>query len=197
MPDTPTFAVVNTSTELAKQNSHRGLVNFVNGLLRQYLRQRETSAPIDNKTANTDQLALSFSIPKWLIERWQSKYGNDDTLKLLEFFQKPPTITVRINKKRLSTKSLIDLPKSKNISAKQKQELVSDCLIVQTKGSPKNLPGYKEGFFLIHDEVSTFVANVVDPKENDFVIDLCAAPGNKTICLADLMNNHGHVLALR
>ncbi len=64
------------------------------------------------------------------------------------------------------------------------------------RGSPQSMPGYTEGLFSIQDEASAFVAKIVDPKPTEFVIDLCAAPGGKTLFLAELMENTGQVLAL-
>jgi 16S rRNA (cytosine967-C5)-methyltransferase len=64
------------------------------------------------------------------------------------------------------------------------------------RGSPEKLTGYKEGMFSIQDESAAFVSIIVDPKSTDFVIDLCAAPGGKTLHMAELMENKGRVVAV-
>lgn len=204
MPDMPVFAVVFTSAGLAKQKTHKGLASYVNGILRQYLRNKNIIVgPIAQPSANSKgeqltskQLSVSYSIPQWLIARWLNNYGYSQTMSMLDFFQKPPDLAVRTNTQKISTTALIELFKAKKIIVQQGQ-LLDDCLILQSfKGSPKNLPGYKEGLFIIQDEASAFVAKIVSPKASDFVVDLCAAPGSKTLYLADLMQNQGHILAV-
>jgi 16S rRNA (cytosine967-C5)-methyltransferase len=63
-------------------------------------------------------------------------------------------------------------------------------------GPPQSLPGFAEGLFAIQDEASAFVSIVVDPKPGEFVVDLCAAPGGKSLHLAELMENTGQLLAI-
>lgn len=209
MGDIPSFAVLNTTAELAKQHSHKGLVSYVNGLLRNYLRtsKAQTDTPILTAEQTGTQLAVSYSIPEWLIERWQLNYGQEETLTLLDYFNKPPDIVLRPNKQLNSTAALSDFLTSKNITFRTGQ-LLPDCLVIETyasahknkrsafRGNPKNLPGYTENRFVLQDEPSAFAAHVLAPKPGDFLIDLCAAPGSKTLYLAELMQNQGRILAI-
>ena len=64
------------------------------------------------------------------------------------------------------------------------------------RGSPEKLTGYAEGLFSIQDEAAAFVSLIVDPKSSDLVIDLCAAPGGKTLHMAEMMENRGRVIAV-
>jgi 16S rRNA (cytosine967-C5)-methyltransferase len=217
MTDIPPFAIVFTSTELAKQETHRGLASYVNGLLRQYLRNKKVDLQKGTEIANEDkeknltssELSVSYSIPEWLIARWLNNYSYSRTVIMLDFFQKPPALVIRTNTQKISKEDLIELFITKEITTRQGQ-LLEDCLIVETsstrhskqdrrklfKGNPKNLPGYKDGLYLIQDEASAFVAKVLAPQSTDFVIDLCAAPGNKTLYMAELMNGRGRILAI-
>src|SRR5262249_17519551 len=77
--------------------------------------------------------------------------------------------------------------------------LVPTCLIVEgksMKGPPQKFPGYSDGLFSIQDEASAFVSLIVDPKPGELILDLCAAPGSKTIHLSELMENSGQVIAV-
>jgi 16S rRNA (cytosine967-C5)-methyltransferase len=73
-------------------------------------------------------------------------------------------------------------------------------LIIDDRGDKKGpvdkLPGYKEGLFIIQDEAAAFVSKVVDAKPGEVIVDLCAAPGGKTITMAESMENRGRILAI-
>jgi 16S rRNA (cytosine967-C5)-methyltransferase len=64
------------------------------------------------------------------------------------------------------------------------------------RGSPTKLAGYDEGLFSVQDEAAAFVSFVLDPKPGELVIDLCAAPGGKTVHAAEIMQNKGRVIAV-
>ncbi len=209
MPDMPAFAVLDTSAELAKKHCHKGLVSYVNGLLRNYLRKNPMLAitPVNPTNQTSEQLAISYSMPEWLVKRWIHNFGEQETLFLLDYFNKPPDIVLRTNRQLNSTTGLADFLKSKNIATRT-GDLLPDCLIIETyssdkknkrnafRGNPKNLPGYSDNLFILQDEPSAFAAYVLAPESGDFVVDLCAAPGSKTLYLAQLMQNQGCILAI-
>ena len=71
-------------------------------------------------------------------------------------------------------------------------------MILETRRhqSPEKLPGYSEGLFSVQDEAAAFVAVVVDAKPGEHIIDLCAAPGGKSLQMAEMMENTGRVVAV-
>jgi len=60
---------------------------------------------------------------------------------------------------------------------------------------PKSLPGYKEGEFFVQDVACSAAINALGPREGDFVIDVCAAPGGKSFAAASIMKGRGRVKA--
>jgi len=208
MPDIPAFAVLNTSAELAKKHNHKGLVAYVNGVLRNYSRknQIQTATPIITSEQSTKELSVSYSIPEWLIKRWLQNYGQQEMLVLLNYFNKQPDIVLRTNRQLNSTAVLADLLQSKNIATRT----VIYCQIAWLLKPILQIRRTNEGplevvlriclvtakFILLQDEPSAFAAHVLSPEPGDLVVDLCAAPGNKTLYLAELMQNQGHILAI-
>lgn len=189
MSDLPVSAVINTACDLAKKTGHVGQVAFTNGILRNFARQspQETA---DAGTANA---------PEWLVTKWINHWGKDEAEKLLAFSQQIPELTVRTCEMSITAEGLLDIFKAKSMRCRQ-GELVPTCLIIEDRGNLKGpiikLPGYKEGLFTVQDEAASFVGFVVDPKPGEVVVDLCAAPGGKSVHLAELMENKGKVIAV-
>jgi 16S rRNA (cytosine967-C5)-methyltransferase len=203
MTDIPPSAVLDTSCQLARRLGHQGLVAFTNGLLRNYLRQKEGQTPppppsLENENG-ADALATKYAVPLWMVQNWMNNYGAEDTIGLLEYAQRRPPLVLRTCSLAITSEGLQTILSGKKIDTTPGL-LVPGCLIVKpsksTHGPPQSLPGFEEGLFSIQDEASAFVGIVVDPKPGEFVIDLCAAPGGKSLHLAELMENTGQLLAV-
>jgi 16S rRNA (cytosine967-C5)-methyltransferase len=203
MPDIPPSAVLDTCCKLARSLGHQGLVQFTNGLLRNYLRHKDTAVPPHANSTDehndAEALARKYAVPSWMVHNWLEHYGEDDTIGLLEFAQQRPSLVLRVCSLAITAQGLQDILAAKKIVATPGL-LVPNCLIVKPAksfhGPPQSLPGFTEGLFAIQDEASAFVSVVVDPKPGEFVVDLCAAPGGKSLHLAELMENTGLVLAI-
>lgn len=206
MPEIPDSAVVDTSCKLASVLGHRGLVSFTNGLLRNCILKMQNGegskelSDGDNAETIAQKYSTKYSMPAWLVERWISRYGNEETAKLLAFAQTPPPLVLRACSLAITSEGLSNILINKNIQTRPGL-LVPDCLIVEGKSSRlhksvNDLPGFAEGMFSAQDEASAFVVNVLDPKAGEVIVDLCAAPGGKTTYASELMNNSGQVFAI-
>ena len=71
----PEYAVVHEAVELARQGGHAGTAGFVNGVLRELLRQRWQISYPDPKEDPAGHLSLAGSHPRWLVERWLGRWG--------------------------------------------------------------------------------------------------------------------------
>jgi 16S rRNA (cytosine967-C5)-methyltransferase len=193
MDDIPPAAVLNTATEIGKSTGHAGIGKFVSGVLRGYLRQASDTPALPQ------ELSERYSLPKWLVDRWLARYGDEETTKLLEYSQSVPKLTVRACETGITPEALYNVFTSSGITS-HKGELVDACLIIEDRGKNKGpvdkLPGYAEGLFIVQDEAAAFVSKVVDPQAGETVVDLCAAPGGKTINMAEALENKGRVLAV-
>ncbi|MGA2245313.1 MAG: 16S rRNA (cytosine(967)-C(5))-methyltransferase RsmB [Verrucomicrobiota bacterium] len=97
----PPHAAVHETVELAKQSGYGAQAGFINAVLRQYVRESDGIKKIlaDMKIS---QPALGWSHPDWLVEKWQRQYGDDNTRKLLEWNNIPPTTYARVNALKFS-----------------------------------------------------------------------------------------------
>lgn len=148
-------------------------------------------------TSGAAKLSVKYSVPEWLVQRWLNNYGYEETVKLLAYAQSTPDLIVRSCEIAITPEGLATIFDNAGIRYR-KGNLVESCLIIEPGQhvSPEKLPGYPEGMFSVQDEAAAFVSLVVAPKPGEFVVDLCAAPGGKSLHMAELMENTGRVLAI-
>jgi 16S rRNA (cytosine967-C5)-methyltransferase len=167
---------------------------FVNGLLRNYLRNRENIKIPAYQENPALYLSITYSHPQWLVEKWVDEFGLTFTEKLLKGNNEKPTLTARVNTLKINKNELIDHLKKKDIEATD-GKYVEEAINFENMYSLEGLESFQKGYFQIQDESSMLVAHVLDPKPHDTVIDICAAPGGKTTHMAQLMKNKGMIIA--
>ena len=200
----PASAAVNTTVELAKQNSLAGLSGFVNGLLRQYLRQVTPPEPTDERPPLPNfniadqllvtQIGVRHSYPDWIVQVWLEQFGGAETEQLCAWMNQPPPIDLRINTQRSDLASVESAFQAAGI-ATQRLPHLPQALRLRQAGAIQNLPGFADGWWIVQDSSAQLVGYLVDPQPGEIVVDACAAPGGKTLHLADLMHDRGTVWA--
>ncbi|MFA5527152.1 MAG: 16S rRNA (cytosine(967)-C(5))-methyltransferase RsmB [Peptostreptococcales bacterium] len=189
---TPDYAVIDESVKLVKKYSYRH-AGFVNGVLRNYIRQRDT-IKLPRKEENLiEYLSVKYSYPKWIIEEFFNQYHVEFTESLLRSLNTTPALTVRINTLKTDKNTLIKELRARNIEA-HPCGYTEDGLVL--KGS--NIIGndlFEKGYYQAQDESSMIAIKALNPKPGETIIDVCAAPGGKTLYMAELMRNKGLILA--
>lgn len=191
----PHRAAVHEAVEIAKKRGHKGISGFVNGVLRQFLRQPE-KLRIPHNLPLSRQIALEHSHPEWLIKRWIQTYGEDAAREMARVNNLPPLINIRINRLKTTADSL-----QKQLAAHfpdgevVRSALSADGLRVSQVGNIAETDFFKLGMCTIQDESSMLVGRAVAPAPGMEVLDACAAPGGKTTHMAELMDNQGRIVA--
>jgi 16S rRNA (cytosine967-C5)-methyltransferase len=191
----PPSAAVDTTVELAKQNGFKGLAGFVNGALRNYLRQQEAGnnqLPIEQTTDRITQLAIEQSYPDWIVELWVEQFGWEDAEKLCIWLNQPPQIDLRVNPLNASIEQVEPAMQAAGVKVTQIPGL-PQALRLGRVGAIDRLPGFAEGWWSVQDSSAQLVSHLLDPQPGEVVIDACAAPGGKTTHLAELMQDQGTV----
>ena len=188
----PDYSIINESVELAKVYGNRGSAGFVNGMLRNILRNKdEISVKIQDKT---DNLATRYSHPKFYVEDILSRYSYEFTEELLKANNEKPPFTIRVNTLKISKNDLIKLLEKKEYKIKE-CNLAKDGLVILNPNNIFNTLEFKKGYFYVQDEASIYVSEVLNPKKNSKVLDLCSAPGGKSTHMAMLMDNTGSIIS--
>lgn len=186
------YAAVNETVNLAKKNSPK-VSGFINGVLRNVIRQKETIGKINVKD-DIDYLSIKYSYDKWLIRNWMIHFGKDFTMDLLEANSEKPSLYLRTNTLKITRDELIQKLEEQGIKA-SKVNVVEEAIKVENLKNIENNSLYKDGLFTVQDVSSMLVAKVMDPKENTLALDICSAPGGKTTHIATLMKDNGTVIS--
>ena len=205
MDSIPDSAICNEAVKLAGKRGFKGLSGFVNGVLRNIARNKTKIAYPDREKEKYRYFSVYYSMPEWLIKMWMDVYGEEKTSCILEGLLKEHPITVRIKE---------------NINQKQKGEWLSKLektgvILEQHPYLPyayelynvngvRNLPGYEEGYFVVQDVSSMLVtealgiSDMMQAKNADtgiLAVDVCAAPGGKSMHLAEYLKEKGKVIS--
>lgn len=162
--DTPAFAAVTTSVDLAASHSStRAFKGLVNGVLRGLLREPP-------KLDDPETLC-----PPWLFARWSAAFGNEAALAMAALIADEPATD-------LSLKSPAD---AERLAAELEAEILEGpTLRTARKGDVAAWPAYGAGAWWVQDASAAIPARLLDVKPGESALDLCAAPGGKTLQLA-------------
>ncbi|MDE5098629.1 MAG: 16S rRNA (cytosine(967)-C(5))-methyltransferase [Trichodesmium sp. St16_bin4-tuft] len=189
----PESAAVDTTVELAKQNKFAKLAGFVNGLLREYIRQNLTINLPENPV---QKLGISYSFPNWIVKYWIEELGLTEAEKLCYWFNLSPSIYLRINPLKTSVEEVEIAMKNIGISVSRILQVPQALRLNGAVGQIQKLPGYNEGWWSIQDSSAQLVCYLLNPQPGEIIIDACAAPGGKTTHIGELMGDNGKIFAI-
>jgi len=192
MQSVPDYAAVNESVNLAKKFA-RGQSGFINGVLRGYIRGRSEMASPDRETSLVRFLSVQYSYSEWIIALWLSCYDADFVEALLAAGNETPRLTLRVNRLKATPESLLLKLAEEGFEA-ETSPIEPNAIYVKGSNLLKSAL-FLSGSFSVQDESSMLAVDLLDPKPGELIIDLCAAPGGKTLYIAEKMQNHGRVLA--
>lgn len=195
----PAYSIVNESVELAKKNGNKGSISFVNGLLRNIVRNKEkiiaSGYYIDDLKKNdySKYLSIKYSHPQFFVDEILEEKGKEFTEDLLRKNNEEAPFFIRVNTVKTSIAAFKELLDKNKFSYKE-NSYSKNCLEILNPENIINSDLFKKGYFYIQDLASIIVAEIATDKEEREVLDLCAAPGGKSINLS-LLNLQASILA--
>lgn len=182
----PDAAVCNEAVKLAQKKGFTSLKGFVNGVLRNIGRGLEG--------VEYPNLSIRYSMPEWIVEQWISEYGEETAVQMMESQYVERPVTVRVNLQKISKEALKERLQEEGVQVED-VEGTGCALAISDYDYLKAVPSFREGFFQVQDVSSMRAALMAAPKSGDYCIDVCAAPGGKSLHLADLLGGTGMVEA--
>ena len=192
MDSVPDRAVCNEAVKLTQRKGFYNLKPFVNGVLRTIAREMNQVKFPSREENLVRSLSVEYSMPEQLVERWLEAYGEEITEKILKDFLEEKPLTVRcrtyLNSQEAIVKSLTD----QGVKVEPAPYLPYACHI-SGFDHILALDAFINGKILVQDVSSMLVAEAADPQKGDYVIDVCAAPGGKSLHVGDKMEGFGTV----
>lgn len=193
MNSVPDSAACNEAVKLAQKKGFYSLKGFVNAVLRNISRTKD-SLPLPSKAMPKAFLSVKYSMPEWLVEKWIGVYGEETTEKILrDFLEERPT-TVRIRTFCSDIDLTLNMLKEEGVTV-QKAPYVETAYDISGYDYIPGLKAFREGRIQVQDVSSMLVSVCAAPKKGDNVLDICAAPGGKSLHMADLLQGTGNVQA--
>lgn len=190
MDKVPDSAACNEAVKLAKSRSFASLSGFVNGVLRNIVRNKD-NLKMPSKQDKARYLSIMYSYDEWIIEYWLHHLDFDTVEKMCIFNNTSPKVTIRVNTLKTDEDSLIEELENLGVVA-EKTEL-DNCIELKNTSNLVGIKAFREGKFFIMDKSAQLALKYANIKENDFVIDACAAPGGKSFLASLYTNNTGTV----
>ncbi|MCD6375513.1 MAG: 16S rRNA (cytosine(967)-C(5))-methyltransferase RsmB [Caldisericaceae bacterium] len=178
----PDHAAVNEYVNLTKKKLNPFQAKLMNGLLRNFLRQKKDFLPPLKISDPIKRLSVQYSFPEWLIKRWIGFWGEEETEALCKKMNEPPDFDIHINKQKISPKKFKNLLLEKKVPFKE-VEYDSGVLRVNDLQPFLRERWFEKGYCVVQDESAALVADQIELKEGSKILDMCAAPGGKYVQL--------------
>ena len=192
----PVSAAVNTSVEITKKAAAPWVAGYVNGVLRNAVRNiKNVTFPCFKKDQVT-AIATIKSFPKWLIKDWLKRFGQKQICDLCDAINTIPDITIRTNTLK-TTREILGKAIFDHV-----ENINDTCFAPQgiSFSSPKipihETEAFKRGWFQVQDQAAQLVSIALNPMPGQTVLDACAGLGGKTGHIAGLMNNTGSLISI-
>jgi 16S rRNA (cytosine967-C5)-methyltransferase len=180
MDSVPDSAACNEAVKLAQKKGFSTLKGFVNGVLRNIARNKDS--------ITYDSLSVKYSMPQWIVDMWLEQLGSETTEKVLKGLLDEHPVTIR---KRFG--------EINGVQTKRHEYLDYAYKLYKTDDITK-IEGYENGGFVVQDISSMLAVEALDIKkyfknhdkdDKIIVLDICAAPGGKSMLLADIFKREG------
>jgi 16S rRNA (cytosine967-C5)-methyltransferase len=203
------YAAINTTVELAKSKKLGKVSSYINGLLRNVQRSISKIDTIQDDASIlpleiggwkfsksifpnpisdlSSYLATVYSFPELLVQQWLKKYGIEQCKLLLQSANKIAPVFIRDRKGKL-----VDILQEKNIA----YTIYNDLYKLENAVDLFQLPAFEEGLWTVNGTTSAEVIRCLNPQSNMKILDLCAAPGGKTLQIIDKIHGEGLVVAM-
>lgn len=185
MDQVPDFAAINESVKLAKKKKFVNLSGFINGVLRNISKNKDSIEFPSKDKDFIKYLSVTYSCPEWIVKHFIDETSIDSVEKVIGASLGKQILYGRVNLSKISRDDLIERLKSEGVIAKKCDELAC-AIIIESLDNLSDVECFNEGLFVIQDLSSQFVLGKADVKKGQKIIDVCASPGGKTLHALDL-----------
>ncbi|MBR1471462.1 MAG: 16S rRNA (cytosine(967)-C(5))-methyltransferase RsmB [Lachnospiraceae bacterium] len=193
MDAVPDAAACNEAVALAAAKGLSGLKGFVNGVLRTVSREKEHLSWPDREQEPVRYLSVYYSMPEWIVERMLAQYGAELTRQMLAAYQEQRPVTVRVCE-GADAAALCSAWQQQGIEV-LKSPYQPGVYQLENVPGVERLEGFAQGAFTVQDVSSMLAVCAAGIQKGDTVVDVCAAPGGKSMLAAEQCGRDGKVYA--
>lgn len=195
MDAVPDSAVCNEACKLAAKRGFRTLKGFVNAVLRNISRSKD-KMPLPDPEDTVKYLEVKYSMPEWIVNLWLPEYGREGTETLLKGLLQIHPVSLRFSTELTEDerRKLTEQIGKSGVTLHQ-SKVTPYVWLAENLENVSELPGFVEGKFTVQDVSSVMAVEAAGIRKGDTVMDLCAAPGGKTVLASEYAGESGHVLA--
>lgn len=201
MDSVPAYAAISETISLAKRVC-RGQDRFISGVLHAYEKQYMQIPLPDRNRDPAAWLSVRYSCSRDIVELWLAQFGAERTKSLLQASNLTPPLTIRVNRLRGTFEELATRLRAEHcellpvpVGNEKDADLLKDIAGEARGTGVLSSQAFRNGYFSVQDASSMLAIRALDPGPGDRVLDLCAAPGGKSLCSAEWMGNQGEVLS--
>ncbi|PKM56781.1 MAG: 16S rRNA (cytosine(967)-C(5))-methyltransferase [Firmicutes bacterium HGW-Firmicutes-3] len=193
MESIPDSAICNEAVKLIKKRKMHRLTGFVNGVLRALIRQKD-SIQWPSKDDYLTYLSVKYSFKPDIIQFLLEDYEESIVENFLSVSNEQAPLTIRVQETNITKQGLMDALEKEGISVSEGR-YINEAMHIGQIDKINLLSSFNQGYFQVQDESSMMVADVGFEEGMTCILDLCAAPGGKTMHLADKLKGKGQVFA--
>lgn len=190
----PPYASVNSAVQLTKKVGSTNLTGVVNAILRQLNQTMKPDLSHQDKVKSVEELAFELSHPEWMIKRWITQYGYQNTVALCIWNNQSPVYTIRRNRLQIDQNEFELWLNMRGIKWERSQ-LNSHFYKIDQASKLRISDGFLEGYFMFQDISAGIISKLVYENYNEVLLDVCCSPGGKISYLAELIGNKGSLFA--
>ncbi len=190
----PDHAAVHSCVELARSMNLERATGFLNGILRNLVRQGGARVWPDRKADPLGYITHALSLPAWVAQRWITYYGTDTAIQLAELNTDAAPNTLRVNTLKTTRTQVLHQFEAAGVEV-QATEFAPDGIVVRGSAVAQR-EWLQDGLLQPQDEASILVGHLLQVQPGQRILDVCAAPGGKTCHIAALGQNEVEIVAL-
>ncbi|MDW7682453.1 MAG: 16S rRNA (cytosine(967)-C(5))-methyltransferase RsmB, partial [bacterium] len=191
----PAYAVINEAVNEAKQRVGKYWSGKINAILRNWANGKSRVIFPDLAESPVDAVAVQYSHPRWLVQRWIKRWGVEQTVKLCQANNERPGVSLRVNCLKKTPTEFYNLLANIEVEIKPSNDNPRFFQSDQISGLSE-LEAFQKGYFSIQDESAGLPCQLLNPQPGEVIVDLCSAPGGKTTYLAELTENRSTIVSV-
>ncbi len=159
-----------------------------------YLESWTLNSLLESIDDREERIGVQYAHPTWVVRELVKFYGFETSLRILNSNNDTLPVYLRLNLLNYDKNEIIDRLAQEGVVVELDPDLNDVLKVISTNIPIPRLTSFHKGFYYMQTKGSSFISHILDPREGEFILDACAAPGGKTTHLATLQGDNGFIV---